>query len=119
MTQWNVAVDSTASTGEAPWRSTGRSSNRFCFDKRHLVASTGQAGPGLSEHRGRGVQRYDVASGEPLEKLLCYPATPATGIEHGLVPFEVQARHDRPPPSRLRQRQPVVRRAVPIGISSI
>ncbi len=59
-----------------------------------------------------------MASGEPLEKLLCHPATPTAGIEHGLVPCEVQARHDCPPPSRLGQRQPVVRRAVPIRFGS-
>ena len=59
-----------------------------------------QPGPGLLEHRRRGIEGDDAALRKAGQELLGDPAAPAPGVEHGLVAVELEPPDARPFPSR-------------------
>ena len=104
-TQWNVAVDRTAST----WPSTGSGgAARSACTYADPVTEASQPPRGLGEHRRRSVERDDPAARQALEELLGQAARAAAGVEDALVAMQLQPIEGRCAHGRVRRRDPVV-----------
>ncbi len=114
-TQWKVAVDSTASTGQSPPSKADESRGRSTSTKRTCPQGR-QAPAGLGEHRRGGVESDHVALGQALQQHLRDAAAPGPGVEDGLVAAQLETgQHVRPRARRDWVGNAVVGGGVPIA----